>query len=849
MKAEHCLYPPQLAADVEITEQRDGARTIFVAGAASVGRYLLLRTAEQQVVSLLDGTRTTGAVCDEFKQRTGATLTIATLVKFLAKLDGYGLLAGERAQSTTAEPAPGPQFYTRFSLFNPDALFACVLPALRWIWTTEFFMGTLLLFGALLFRVLLNWDEVSNYGAYTLREHAAAVLVVGLLIGITHEFAHGLTCKMFGGRATEVGVLLIYHFVPALYCNVAGIHLIPQRGRRLWVIAAGIYWQILVGAMALLVWFLVAPHTLLADFAFIVFCGAVLDVFFNGNPLIKLDGYYFLSQALRLPNLMDRARAAWRKLLRRALFAEAIVGIPRYEGNEWLIYLGYGLLSFVYNCLFAVLIVSYVGAWLMDRFYFLGFGLTLGIAVFFVRHPLGQLFATLKATFQTKEDKMANHNQNDAPAGKQTAPPFWRRWLVPLALAMLCLAALLLPWRASVGNYGVLVALPEREAIIRAPEAATLLQLSVKPGDQLTPGAVIGRLGNLDVEEQVTAVQTELARVQAEYDRLLGELRLRGAVAQRAAITQQQRQRDLAELEAEQRQINAHGTPQPGSFHALVISNTFAVGARTSYPAALAALQAEAEAQHALLAEAATQRDRLRKLQAQGLIPRSELDAQETRSATLAEAFAAARQRLNAALIEHRRRHASAVTELQLAINDTGVERLNLEKLHGELHSQRELLMTLETRRDVLQRKRAQFELTTARAGWVFGEELPRSIGQFFVKGAEICRVADTRQLLLRIQVPEREIADVRVGLPVRLKVRALPDQTFLGTVSKLGSESERDELQQPVWRVELTIENQAGLLRPGMTAFARVDYGRQPLGQVLAHKLRQGLRPELWLF
>jgi hypothetical protein len=148
-----------------------------------------------------------------------------------------------------------------------------------------------------------------------------------------------------------------------------------------------------------------------------------------------------------------------------------------------------------------------------------------------------------------------------------------------------------------------------------------------------------------------------------------------------------------------------------------------------------------------------------------------------------------------------------------------------------------------------LQRKRAQFELTTARAGWVFGEELPRSIGQFFVKGAEICRVADTRQLLLRIQVPEREIADVRVGLPVRLKVRALPDQTFLGTVSKLGSESERDELQQPVWRVELTIENQAGLLRPGMTAFARVDYGRQPLGQVLAHKLRQGLRPELWLF
>jgi multidrug efflux pump subunit AcrA (membrane-fusion protein) len=82
----------------------------------------------------------------------------------------------------------------------------------------------------------------------------------------------------------------------------------------------------------------------------------------------------------------------------------------------------------------------------------------------------------------------------------------------------------------------------------------------------------------------------------------------------------------------------------------------------------------------------------------------------------------------------------------------------------------------------------------------------------------------------------------------VRLKVRALPAQTFTGTVSKLGSESERDEQGQAVWRVELTIENQDGLLRPGMTAFARIDYGRQAIGRIFIHKLRQTLRPELWL-
>jgi multidrug efflux pump subunit AcrA (membrane-fusion protein) len=132
--------------------------------------------------------------------------------------------------------------------------------------------------------------------------------------------------------------------------------------------------------------------------------------------------------------------------------------------------------------------------------------------------------------------------------------------------------------------------------------------------------------------------------------------------------------------------------------------------------------------------------------------------------------------------------------------------------------------------------------------GAVFGEELPRQAGQYFPKGAEICRVAETHQLLARIQVPEAEIGDVRVGDPVRLKARAFPDQLFRGVVSKIGGESEPDEHRRTTYRVELTVENRAGLLRPGMTAFARIDFDRQVIGRILLHKLKQALRPELWM-
>jgi hypothetical protein len=50
------------------------------------------------------------------------------------------------------------------------------------------------------------------------------------------------------------------------------------------------------------------------------------------------------------------------------------------------------------------------------------------------------------------------------------------------------------------------------------------------------------------------------------------------------------------------------------------------------------------------------------------------------------------------------------------------------------------------------------------------------------------------------------------------------------------------------VYRVEVTVDNDNGLLSPGMTAFARIEFGRQAVVRTLWHKSRQLLRQELWL-
>jgi multidrug efflux pump subunit AcrA (membrane-fusion protein) len=522
----------------------------------------------------------------------------------------------------------------------------------------------------------------------------------------------------------------------------------------------------------------------------------------------------------------------------------------------------------LYTIALSLFIIYYVGRYLVDSFYLLGLLLTAGIALLFARRPLRQLLSVVNSMvikIPTAFDKTAS-GERTTPAAKsekkagnsEKKRPRLLRRLVPLTLLLLLIAVLLMPWEASVGNYGTLIAIPYQEAIIRAPESATLLELRARPGENVTSGAVIGRLGNLELEEQIVEVEAELARVNADYDRVLGELRARSEAAARAEAQLRQRQYDYNEIEAEQQQIrarqraeaelNSSGSLIASTSPTTLSSSRQADGAVAPYPAAIAALQADVELREAQLKEAQTQLERARRLSAQGLMPRSELDTAETRASTLAFELAAARQRLEAALIEHRRKHASTATEVKVARSDLGAERLQIERLSSELRAMRSLINTLEERRDLLQRKQAQFELVTPRAGTVFGEDLPRMIGHYFQKGAEICRVADTRQLLLRIRVPEREIGDVRLGYPVRLKARSFPDQVFRGVVSKIGSESELDEHNQATYRVELTIDNSEGLLRPGMTAFARIDFGRQMVWRILLHKIKQALRPELWM-
>lgn len=831
---DNCAYPPQLASDVDITARHDGAKQSFVAGSAAAGRYLRLGATERQVLELLDGSRTPSAVCEELTRRNGAGPRIDALGRFLTRLDEAGILAGERTAAPRQTNRAGSRFYARWSLFNPEPLFDRLLPLLGWIWTSSFFVASIGLMLVAVLLALAHEAEVSKYATQTLHQHYLAIFLAAWVIGVSHEFAHGLTCRAFGGRATEVGVILIYYCIPGLYCNVSGLHLIPQRGRRMWVIAAGVYWQLLVGSSALLGWLASNPDTLLAQTAMVVASGSLLYVAFNANPLIKLDGYYFLSQWLSIPNLMSRSRAHWRFLLRKILPGEPDPESSRFTSRERRALLTFGFLSYFYNLTLPVAIVWYGARYLTDKFQFAGLLLSLLLG-------LAYLWKPIKRLFEQEGEDMTNKGLTEGEPKKSR-----RRLYVPGAITVAFAAAIYLPWTASVGSYGSVTALPGREAIIRAADNASLMMLNVQPGQQLARGASIGRMGNLDLEEQIAQVRTDLARVNADADRLAGELNVQQEAAVTSELQLTQRRRELNDIDAEEQLIRTRLQLDAAPAPTLILTSM--TPSSQPFPAALASMEAERSQLQVRLAEADQQLGRARSLFKERILARSDLDAAEAKSAALAFDLSAARGRMNAALVEHNRLQARSQTAVSLAVSNLQTGRAQWSNLNLQLQAMRRLRESIAARLEVLEQKRKQFDLVAPLAGTVFGESLPDAVGQHFPKGGEICRIADTRELLVRILVAEQEVGDIDTAQRVRVKTRAFPDRIFQGAVSRIGGESELDSSGQRSYRVELTIQNEGGLLRPGMTVFARIDFGRHTVAWLALHKLKQTLRPETWM-
>ncbi|MCJ7459647.1 MAG: efflux RND transporter periplasmic adaptor subunit, partial [candidate division Zixibacteria bacterium] len=193
------------------------------------------------------------------------------------------------------------------------------------------------------------------------------------------------------GEVHEMGFLLIY-FQPSFFTNVSDAWMFKEKRKKLLVSWAGIYIHLFLWACVTLLWRITDLETQLNSFLFVVMIASGVLIIFNFNPLIKLDGYYLLSDWLEIPNLRKKAFGYLGSVVKNKIL-KLREKVPEVTARDKKIFPLYGTLSVIYSFILILYFFLKVGNFLVSRYQGYGFALFLVILYFIFQQPLKVLLA------------------------------------------------------------------------------------------------------------------------------------------------------------------------------------------------------------------------------------------------------------------------------------------------------------------------------------------------------------------------------------------------------------------------------------------------------------------------
>ncbi|MDT8387882.1 MAG: hypothetical protein RQ736_10225 [Thiogranum sp.] len=210
------------------------------------------------------------------------------------------------------------------------------------------------------------------------------------IVKALHELGHAYTAKMSGGEVHEIGIMFLV-LMPVPYVDVSSAWGFRDKRRRMLVGAAGIAVELFLGALALFVWLIVEPGAVHAVAYNVMLISGISTLLFNGNPLLRFDGYYVLADALEIPNLGSRSNKYLGYLAQRYLFGVRDATSPADTPGERVWFVLYGIAAFLYRMFIMFVIILYIGG----KFFAIGVALALWATVTQAIIPMGKTMGFL----------------------------------------------------------------------------------------------------------------------------------------------------------------------------------------------------------------------------------------------------------------------------------------------------------------------------------------------------------------------------------------------------------------------------------------------------------------------
>lgn len=473
-------------------------------------QYFELSDEEYAILRMLDGRTSLAEIRRRFERLFAPLqLTIGQLQAYLANLHHEGLILadvpGQGAQLLKRARTAGRGevvstllncLAIRFRGVDPDRFLNFAYARLHWLFSPVCMVAALSLVVGALLLAGLQFDKLqSRLSALDTFFVPANLIWLGVALAfakLLHELGHALACKHFGGECHEMGVLLLA-FTPCLYCDVSDAWLMPDKWRRIATSAAGVIVEVCLAATGTFLWWLSEPGLFNSLCLNLLFVCSVSTLLFNGNPLLRYDGYYILSDLLDEPNLADRSSALLAGFLRQHCLGIETPGDPRVSNRRAVVLGVYGLLSAVYRWFVLGVILWFAYGLLNEA----------GLA------PLAHLLISATLAGVLLQPAMVAVQFLKSPPLRQQIQ--LRNALGTLAVCGAGLAALcLMPVPQRVAAQAIMQDRDGRHVYI---SASGKLVRSVPAGTAVKTGDLLGELANLELDREVEKLLGEKERL------------------------------------------------------------------------------------------------------------------------------------------------------------------------------------------------------------------------------------------------------------------------------------------------------------------------------------------------
>lgn len=507
---------PRLHFTVQVYRQFYRGQHWYVLENPANNRFSRINRDTYHFIALLDGRRTV----DEAWRLAADSLgdrapTQGEAIRVLGQLHTSNLLYAELAPDTeslfkryqTRRHRQIQAFMTnllfiKIPLINPNRFLDRWVGLVGWLYS---WIGLIMWLGGVsvgLYFVISNFTELMKQSRDVLAPDNLIYLYLSMVaVKVVHEFSHAFCCKKFGkanesgGHVNAMGIMFLV-FMPLPFVDASSAWTFKRKGQRALVGMAGVMFELFVASIAVVVWANTSTGALHIIAYNIIFVASVSTLVFNGNPLLRFDAYYVLSDLIEIPNLRQRSWQYYYYLVKRYVWGLKDAMNPGYGAGEkvWLGF--YGIASMIYRVFICVRILLFLNDRLPDELFILVPIFALSALFMWVVVPLGKFVRYLLTGPEL------NRNRGRAVATT----------LAVVALLVAGLGFLKVPDHVRIEG----IVEPVKLAIVHA-ETDGFIQTFIPSGQRVAAGRdVIVRCENRQLEAAERMLEAELAALEVQ---------------------------------------------------------------------------------------------------------------------------------------------------------------------------------------------------------------------------------------------------------------------------------------------------------------------------------------------